>query len=140
MSAATRKSAGNTRRGRPFEPGNPGKPKGTRHRVTQAIDALLDGEAEMLTRKVVQMALSGDAVAMRLCLDRLCPPRRDRPVVFPMPPVRTAAEVLAASAAVIEAVATGDLTPAEAAEIAKLLSAQTYLEVGRRYGSLQPTQ
>ncbi|MGQ0609992.1 MAG: hypothetical protein ACT4N9_02660 [Paracoccaceae bacterium] len=34
-----------------FGPGNPGKPKGARHRATQAALALLDAEAEALTRK-----------------------------------------------------------------------------------------
>src|SRR3954452_18590076 len=74
----TRKYTASTR-GRPFQAGNPGKPKGARHRTTLAIDALLDGDAENLTRKAVEMALGGDTVALRLCLDRLAPPRRDRP-------------------------------------------------------------
>ena len=46
-------------RGRPFakgESGNPaGKPKGARHRVTLATETLLDGEAEGLTRKAIEM-------------------------------------------------------------------------------------
>jgi hypothetical protein len=40
-----RNSAGKTR-GRPFEAGNPGKPKGARNRATRAAEALLDGESE----------------------------------------------------------------------------------------------
>ena len=47
-----------------------GKPRGARHRVTQAMQALLDGEGEALTRKAIEMALSGDGLALRLCLDR----------------------------------------------------------------------
>ena len=42
-------------RGRPFQPGNPGKQKGTRHRVTRAMQELLDGEAEALTRRAVPL-------------------------------------------------------------------------------------
>ena len=34
-----------TTRGKPFQPGNPGKPKGARHKTTLALDTLLDGEA-----------------------------------------------------------------------------------------------
>ncbi|MGH1571925.1 DUF5681 domain-containing protein [Methylobacterium sp. P31] len=60
-------------RGKPFAPGNPGRPAGARNRTTQAIEALLDGEAEALTRKAIEMALDGDGPAMRLCLDRLYP-------------------------------------------------------------------
>jgi hypothetical protein len=66
-------TAGN-QRGRPFKKGrsgNPaGKPKGARHRATVAAEALLDGEAEGLTRKAIEMALAGDGTALRLCLDR----------------------------------------------------------------------
>jgi hypothetical protein len=70
--------------GRRFQPGvsgNPaGRPKGAKNKSTLAAEALLDGEAEALTRKAVEMALRGDTVALRLCLERLMPPRRDRPV------------------------------------------------------------
>jgi uncharacterized protein DUF5681 len=119
-----RKFAPNAR-GRPFEKGNPGKPKGARHKTTQAIDALLDGDAEKLTRKAIEMALGGDATAMRLCLDRLAPPRRDRPVPFTLPKLDTVADAKAASAAILEAVAEGDLTPGEAADLSKLLAGFT---------------
>src|SRR5215204_1457866 len=111
-----RKNAGNTR-GKPFQPGNPGKPKGARHRTTLACDALLDGEAENITRKAIEMALSGDGPAMRLCMERIAPPRRDRPVSFELPVLETAADAKAAAAAVVRAVADGDLTPSEAAEL-----------------------
>jgi hypothetical protein len=47
-----------------------------------AAEALLDGEAEALTRKAVELALAGDTVALRLCLERLLPPRRSRRVTF----------------------------------------------------------
>jgi hypothetical protein len=56
-----------------FGPGNPGKPKGTRHKATRAALALLDGEAEALTRQAVTMALEGDTTALRLCLERIAP-------------------------------------------------------------------
>ncbi len=69
-----------------FAAGNVGKPRGTRHKATQAVLALLEGEGEALTRTTVEMALAGDTVALRLCLERLAPPRRDAPVVFTCPP------------------------------------------------------
>ena len=63
---------------KPGESGNPaGKAKGTRHRITRAIDELLDGEADSITRKAIELAKAGETVALRLCLDRLCPPRKD---------------------------------------------------------------
>jgi hypothetical protein len=117
-----RKNERNTR-GRPFQPGNPGKPKGARHKVTQAMDALLDGEAEALTRKAISTALGGDTVAMRLCLDRLSPARKDRPAAFALPAIESTADVVKASAAILQAVASGELTPSEAAELGKLVEA-----------------
>jgi hypothetical protein len=110
-------------RGRPFqrgESGNPaGRPVGARHKATVAAEALLDGEAEALTRKAVEMALAGDTVALRLCLERILPPRRERPVRFKLPRLQSLADAAPAMAAIVAAVATADLTLGEAAELAK---------------------
>ena len=103
-----------------FKPGNSGKPKGARNRVTLAIEALLDGEAEALTRKAIEMALEGDGPAMRLCMERLAPPRRDRPIAFEMSTIETAEDVAKAGRALMTGVATGEITPAEAGDIMKL--------------------
>lgn len=114
-------------RGRPFKPGqsgNPnGRPKGARHKTTLAIEAILDGEAEGLTRKAVELALAGDITALRLCLDRLAPVRRDRPVTFDLPKVETTDDLPKATQAIMEAVAGGELTPSEAAELGKVVDA-----------------
>ena len=111
----------------PFEPGQSGNPagkaKGTRNKVTLAIEALLDGEAEALTRKAIELAKAGDMAALRLCMDRLAPPRKDRPVMFELPTITCAADAVKASAALVTAVAIGDLTPAEAGELGKLIEA-----------------
>ena len=94
-----------------FGPGNPGKPRGTRHKATQAALALLDGEAEALTRQAVTMALGGDGTALRLCLERIAPPRKDAPVAFDLPPLQSAADAAKAAGEVLDAVAGGELTP-----------------------------
>lgn len=107
-----------------FGLGNPGKPKGTRHKATQAALTLLDGEAEGLTRKAVELALDGDTTALRLCLERIAPPRKDAPVTFDLPPMQSAADAAQAAGAVLNAVADGDLTPTEGAHIMALV--ETY--------------
>ena len=107
-----------------FGPGNPGKPKGTRHRATQAVLALLDGEAEALTRQAVTMALEGETTALRLCLERIAPPRKDSPVQFDLPPMQSAAGAAKAAGAMLDAVAAGELTPTEGAHIMSLV--ETY--------------
>lgn len=118
----TRKSGRDTA-GR-FGPGNPGKPRGARHKATQAALALLDGEAGALTRKAVDMALEGDTTALRLCLERIAPPRRDAPVQFTLPRMETARDAAKAAGAVLEAVAAGELTPTEGAHLMALV--ETY--------------
>ena len=113
-------TTGRTGSGR-FAPGNPGRPQGARHRATVAALALLDGEAGALARKAVTMALGGDVVALRLCLERIAPPRRDAPVVFALPAMQSAADAAKAAGAVLGAVASGGLTPTEGTHIMGLI-------------------
>src|SRR4029077_13663458 len=82
--------------------GNPsGRPQGARNKTTLAVEALLDGEAENLTRKAIELAKAGDGPSLRLCLDRLVPARKDRPVAFDMPRLETAGDALKASTAIV---------------------------------------
>jgi Family of unknown function (DUF5681) len=104
--------------------GNPsGRPRGARNCATLAAEALLDGEAEALTRKAIEMALEGDPVALRLCIERILPPRKDRPVTFALPQLTCARDASDLMSAVTEAVAAGHITPCEAAEVAKVIDA-----------------
>jgi hypothetical protein len=110
-------------RGKPFATGNPGKPYGARHRVTRAVETMMEGEHEKLTRIAIDKALDGDTAALRLCLDRIAPPRRDVPISIDLPPVRSAAEAAEASSSVLASVANGEVTPDEAGRIMALLAA-----------------
>jgi hypothetical protein len=85
--------------------------------------ALLDGEADRLTRRAVDLALYGDVTALRLCLERIAPPRKDVPVTFDLPPMRSAGDAAKAAGAVLEAVAEGELTPIEGAHVMGLVDA-----------------
>ena len=73
----------------------------------------LDRHAESLTNKCLLMAHQGNPTAMRLCMERVMPARRHRTLRFKLPPVKTMADVDAASESVVGAVARGHLTPAE---------------------------
>jgi hypothetical protein len=111
---------------KPGQSGNPGgRPRGSRNKTTLAVEALLDGEAEVLTRKAIELAKAGDLSALRLCLDRIAPARKDRPVHFELPKLERAADAVAASAAIVAAVASGELTPSEASELSKVIDAFT---------------
>jgi hypothetical protein len=120
MTDTSRKNAMKTR-GRPFKPGNTGRPKGARNRVTLVAEALLDGEAAALTRKAIDLALAGDSTALRLCLDRVLPPRRERPIHFRMPFLESAPDAVGAMAAITAAVAAGEVTAGEAAGLTLLV-------------------
>lgn len=124
----TDRNNGNTTAGRDaagrFTAGNPGRPPGARHKATRAALALLEGEAEGLTRKAVEIALEGDTTALRLCLERIVPAKKDAPVTFDLPPMQSAADAAKAAGAVLDAVALGDLTPIEGAHVMALV--ETY--------------
>jgi hypothetical protein len=112
------------RRGRPFEPGHPGgpgRPAGSRNRASLAADALLDGEAEELTRKCIELAKQGDTTALRLCMERIAPVCKGRPVTISLPAISSAGDVLSAIGATLDAMAQGDITPDEACIIAGVL-------------------
>jgi len=81
----------------PFQKGQSGnlkgKPKGTRNRTTIISQNLLEGEAEALVRKVVQLALGGDLTCLRICLERLVPPKKDAPIEIDLPEIGTVADI-----------------------------------------------
>src|SRR6516164_13432 len=109
-------------RGRPFVKGRSGNPKGrsvgARNKKTLAAAVPLEGESEALTRKAVELALAGDPVALRLCIERILPVCRERAVRLALPAIEGASDVSAAANAVTSALARGALTPGEAERIA----------------------
>lgn len=104
-----------------FAPGNPGKPKGARHRATLAVEALIEGSAESLSQKAVDMALAGDTTALKLCLDRIAPPRKDSPVRFDLPDLQGPTGVLKGFEAVLSEISAGHVTPAEGTALVAFL-------------------
>ena len=104
--------------------GNPaGRPKGCRDHAGRAARALLAGEGEALTRKAIELALAGDPMALRLCLERLIGPCRERAVEFDMPVIGGASDLAAAMAAVAVAAAQGSVTPREAMQLGQVVEA-----------------
>jgi hypothetical protein len=109
-------------RGKPFQKGRSGNPggrrRGSRNRATLAAAVLLEGESEALTRKAVELALAGEPVALRLCIERILPVCRERAVRLALPAIEGANDISAAANAVTSALARGALTPSEAERIA----------------------
>jgi len=84
---------------------------------------LLDGEAETITRKCIDLALAGDHTALRLCLSGILPVKRERSIELDLPALGNSQDVLKAIATVLEAVGSGAITPSEGQGVAQLLEA-----------------
>lgn len=104
-------------RGRPFGPGNPGRPPGSKNRITQLLEQLAEGQAEQLVQKALELAQGGDVTCLRMLLDRLWPQRKGHPVNVVMPPINTSQDVLPAIASIWTAIREGRLTPDEASAL-----------------------
>ena len=120
---AARKGRG---KGKPFQAGAPsanptGRPKGSKNRTTVVAEALIDGQAKKIIQTIVGMALNGDSSMLRWLGDRLVPPRRERLVQFPLPPIESGEDALRASQTILLGAANGVLSCAEATELGKLL-------------------
>jgi hypothetical protein len=140
MANPPRKNAGKTRE-RPFQKGNPGRPKGAQNRTTRLIEALLEGEAEAIGRKCIERAKEGDPVALRLAMERIAPLGRGRPVNFTMPPLGTTADLPKALGAVLTATSIGEISPEEGVSIAQVVEIRRKsfetLEIEERLASLE---
>src|SRR5579872_5944734 len=108
---------------RPGCSGNPaGKKPGTRNRATVIREALAEGEAADVARVVIEKALAGDAVAARFLLERLEPKPRGRAIHLELPDGESAAgDVVALFNSALRALASGEITPAEAVEVSRFL-------------------
>ena len=104
-----------------FTSGNAGKPRGSRNKATVAIESLLEGQAEALTQKAISAALTGDTVALKLCMDRIAPSPKDKPISFSLPDIHCARDASEAAGGVLRAVGKGDITPIEATRVMGLI-------------------
>ena len=100
-------------RGRPFQSGNPGRPPGSKNKVTRALEQLAEGQAEQVFQKVTEQALAGDVPSQKIVLDRVYPPPKGRPINVRIPPINGPQDALSAIAAIFSAIGEGQLTPDE---------------------------
>ena len=99
------------------------------------MEALLEEGAEQLINKAMTMALDGDTAAMRLCLERILPVRRDRLVHLDLPPIGSAKEISGAMSTILKAIGEGQITPGEGEMIANILATQTNVFVAEELES-----
>ena len=122
--------------------GNPkGKPKGVRNKTTLIAQALLEGQAEALVTKVVQLALAGDLSCLRVCIERLVPPKRDTPIDIVFPDIKVAADAPKLLSIVMKRLREGGITPSEANALTDLVMAMQKLlelvDLDRRINALE---
>ena len=120
-----------------FGPGNPGRRPGSRNRVNRALDKLFSGSATRVAEATIRAAEEGDTTAMRLVLERAFPAPKDRhlqPIELPDSPAE-------AAAAIVRAVAGGDLTPSDGERLMSMTKARADLaslsEIESRLAALE---
>jgi len=121
-------------RGRPLTPdqsGNPaGRPKRARNKATILAEALVE--------TLIDRALAGNVAAIRVCLDRVAPQHRDR-AAFDLPEIHSLSDAVDASAALIAAVAAGQIAPREAERVMMLISQHMVLLDRQAVQAPEPT-
>jgi hypothetical protein len=104
-----------------------GRPKGSLNKATLLAQALIDGEGEQIVRKTLELAKAGDGAALKIVMDRLIPPRKDRHLQFPLLPISDAQSAAAAMSTLIDAVGNGELSASEADGLAGLVERRAKL-------------
>jgi hypothetical protein len=112
-----------------------------RNRATRLAEAMLEDEAVGLMRRAIELAMTGDVTALRLCLERLVPRCVERSIEFEMPPVSEPKDAVAALSRIIEGVGRGELTASEASSLVSLVEASLkaieVLDLNERLAALE---
>lgn len=95
-----------------------GRPPGIKDKRSE-LRALIEPHAGALIQKAVDLALGGDTNALRLCMERLVPPIRAQTESVTLALSGTLAE---RAEAVVEAAATGTISPDAASVLMNLLA------------------
>jgi len=123
MTEASDNNAPRTR-GRPFQPGNPGRPKGARNKLAVLMDEMRLENGKAVAEAMIQKAKDGDVPAAKLLMDRWFPAQRSRTVAVDLPVIKTVADLVPAHDALMTAVADEQITPDEASTLAGILESR----------------
>lgn len=108
--------------------GNPaGRPAGSRNKSTLACEELLEGQAQKLTQKAVELALEGNIPVLRLCLERVIPVRKERCITLELQPIESAKDLPVQFQDIMLAIAKGKLTPSEGESMSNILTSHARL-------------
>ena len=115
-----------------------GRAKGSRNKATILAEQLIEGEGEAITRKCIELAKGGDPTALRLVMERLLPRRRGRPIQINLPRIECRDDLAQAFDVVLDAMASGDVSPDEATMILPLLERKLQVAEARTKEELPP--
>ena len=62
-------------------------------------------------------------MAIKLCIERLIPLRKDGPICFDLPEMKSADDSAKAMASILRTLANGDITPNEASSVSRIIEA-----------------
>jgi len=114
-------------RWKPGQSGNiKGKPRGIKSRANQLMDKLFSRNPQDLqdiVSKTIALAKAGEGWAAQAILSRLWPVPKGALMQFPLPPIKTAADVAAAQEGLLQAVANGQITAGAAVELSGIVTA-----------------
>ena len=88
-----------------------------RRNLTLDIQKQLDEAASAIMAKAIEMAQAGNLAALRMCLERILPPLKSRPLSEPLPETGDYSTLVLA---LLRAVSDGELTVSEACQLASL--------------------
>ena len=88
-----------------------------RRPLTMRVQQQLDEASGAIIGKAIEKALEGNLAALRLCLERILPPLKTRPLNEPLP---VEGDYSTLVVALLAAVNDGDLTVSEACQLAAL--------------------
>lgn len=106
-------------------PGTSGNPRGNppgSGRLRQMRELLEPRRAE-LVEKVIELALSGDVAALRICMDRLAPPARAESDPVEIPELAQASTMAERALAVVSAIGEGQVSPTAGLELLNAIAA-----------------
>jgi hypothetical protein len=103
-------------------PRSGGRPKGSRNKITVALEQIGEENAKDVYAKLVELALAGDVNACKIILDRVYPARRGLSFTLDFEePLETAQDLNALSNHVVKMMTAGEISSEEALEIGKVI-------------------
>jgi len=108
-----------------FQPGQSGNPKGSptgsRSKIALNCEQLLEESAGQLTRQLIETALNGNQLALKLCIERIVPIRKSSPISLPgLPKIDSIESATKATGYILDSVVDGTIDPLAGEMLSKI--------------------